>query len=192
MKTPRARVLDRIFRLQQAAWSGIDDGRPGTLPGKRIAEDEKGLRSCIDDLGRFSDHIERAVRHAKVSDRRDHVYSVLNIFMRAAEFIGSRVRPSLSQRNYHAAMQGSAAGRRSAAKAAEASRRWQEHVEELALKLRRQKPKLSRERLATEILEKWAKPGVSAPAHRTVREHIVRLEKSGSLPGRTKNGPPTG
>jgi len=102
MTTPRGRMLDLIFLLQEEARSAIDDGWPGTLPGQRIAEDEKHLRSYIDDLGHFSDHIDVAVRHARVSDRRDHVCTLLTIFMHAAEFIGSRARPSFSQRNYFA------------------------------------------------------------------------------------------
>ena len=153
MTTPLDRFHDLIFRLQQEAWSAIDDGWPGTLPGQRIAEDEKHLRSYIDDLGHFSDHIDVAVRHARMGDRQDHVYTLLTIFTNAAEFIGSRARPSISQRNYYATERARAAGQSSAAKAAQGSRAWQEHAEALALKVRGQKPKLSRERLATEILQ---------------------------------------
>jgi len=192
MTTPRGRMLDLIFLLQEEARSAIDDGWPGTLPGQRIAEDEKHLRSYIDDLGHFSDHIDVAVRHARVSDRRDHVCTLLTIFMHAAEFIGSRARPSFSQRNYFATERARAAGRNSAAKAARASRAWQEHVEALALKIRGQKPKLSRERLATEILERWGKPGVSAPGHRTIRDYVSRLEKTGRLPRPANNDHSTG
>jgi hypothetical protein len=184
MTTPRDRVLDLIFRLQQEAWSAIDDGWPGKMPGKRIAEDEKLLRSYIDDLGHFSDHIGIAVRHARVSDRRNHVYSLLSIFMHTAAFIGSRARPSFSQRNYFATERGRAAGRSSAAEAAGISRSWQKHVEELALKVRKQKPKLSQERVATAVLDQWGKPGIQPPVHRTVRDYISRLEKSGRLPRR--------
>jgi hypothetical protein len=159
MTTPRDRVLDLISRLQQRAWSAIDVGwswYPRTLPGTRIAGDEKHLRWCMEHLGLISDLVEEGVSGTlRPAELRDHLYSLLYISMSAAEFIGSRARVSLSQRNYYASEQARAAGRRSAAQAAGASRAWQEHAEALALKVRGQKPKLSRERLATKILEGW-------------------------------------
>jgi hypothetical protein len=185
MTSPRDHVLERIFLLQQQAWSAIDDGWPGTLSGKRVAEDEKQLRSYIDDLGRFSDDIELCLsRTLSLSERRDYLYSLLFIFMSAAHFIGSRARTSFSQRNYFASQQGSAGGRRSAAKRADAPGKWQRHTLELARQVRILNPKLSQDRVATRILEKWLDPKVVPPKHRTVRQYISSLEKSGQLPRR--------
>ena len=185
MTAPQDHVLELIFRLQQEAFSAIADGWPGTLPGKRVTEDEKYLRSYIEDLGYFSDDFEICLSSTlSESQRQDHLYSLLYIFMRAAYFIGSRARVSLSQRNFFASQQGSAGGRRSAAKRADAPGKWQRHTLELARQVRISNPKLSQDRVATRVLEKWLDPKVVPPKHRTVRQYISSLEKSGQLPRR--------
>ena len=198
MITPRDRFLDLVSRLQQRAWSAIDVGCPelqwpGTLPGKRIAADEKYLLWCMENLRLIRDLVEGCASGAlSQSELLDRLYDLFHLSMSTAEFIGSRTRMSFSQRNYYATERGRAAGRRSAARAAEASRPWQEHAEKLALKRRGQKPNLSQEKLATEILEGWGKPGVSAPGHRTIVDFLSHLQKTGRLPRPAKNGHPTG
>jgi hypothetical protein len=198
MITPRDRFRDCVSRLEQRAWSAIDVGWselhcPGALPGKRIAADQKHLLWCMENLRLIDDLVEGSASGTlSQSELVDRLYDLLHLSMSTAEFIGSRTRMSLSQRNYYASERGRAAGRRSAAKAAEASRPWQEHAEKLALKRREQKPNHSQERLATEILEGWGKPGVSAPAHRSIVDFLSRLEKTGRLPRPAKNGRPTG
>jgi hypothetical protein len=186
MITPRDRLLDLVSRLRQRAWSAIDVGWPelqwpGTLPGKRIAGDQKYLMWCMENLRLICDLVEGSASGALT---QSELCDLLYLSMTTAEFTGSRARMSLSQRNYYATERARAAGRSSAAKAARAPRPWQEHAKKLALELRAQYPKLSQEKLATAIRKHWRMPGVQPQEHRTIRDYISRLEKSGSLPRR--------
>lgn len=185
MTSPLDRVLTYVFRLQQEAWTAIDDGWPDTLPGKRVPQDEKQLRWFIEQLPPALDDLEACLSpRLNKSDRRDHLYASLHLFIAAAHFIGSRGRMSMSQKNYFASMQGAAAGRRSAAKRSEIPPEWKRHALELAQKVRAINPKLSQARTATAILRSWRLSRVTPPEHRTIRDYISALEKSGSLPTR--------
>lgn len=196
MITPRDGFLEFVSRLRERIFSAIDFGPEvqwaGTLHGKRIAEDQEHLLWNLVHLRLIEDLVEGCASGAGSESERDRLYDTFHLSMSTAEYIGSRARMSLSQRNYHASERSRAAGRRSAARAAEASRPWQEHAEKLALKRRGLKPTFSRERIATEILEGWGKPGVSAPGHRSLVDFLSRLEKTGRLPRPARNGPPTG
>jgi hypothetical protein len=187
MTSPRDHVLERIFLLQQQAWSAIDDGWPGTLSGKRVAEDEKQLRSYIDDLGRFSDDIELCLsRTLSLSERRDHLYRLLFIFMSAAHFIGSRARMSFSQRNYFASKLGARGGEKSGqARAREAEDTWQAEALDLAQRERRHAPSISTERLATHIRDRW-RLKIRIPAHRVLVNFLASSVKNGRLVPKVK------
>ena len=187
MTSPRDHVLELIFRLQQQAFSAIDDGWPGTLPGKRVAEDEKHLWSYIDDLGYFSDDFEICLSSTlSESERRDHLYSLLYIFMRAAYFIGSRARMSFSQRNYFASKLGAQGGEKSAqVRAREAEEMWQAETLDLARRERNCEPHISTERLATSIREGWTLK-IERPSHRTLVKFLASSAKNGRLVPKVK------
>jgi hypothetical protein len=165
-----------------AEWSG-----DGTLPGKRIIEDEKMLRVCLEALGPSLEGLEKNFFPKKSNtSRSEHAYSLLFTIIRAAHFIGSRARLSLSQRSYFESRRALEAGRRSGqARARLAEERWRTRALERAQEQRIKDPFITKEVLAYDL--ETCLGGLS-PGHGMLLRFLRTEEKANRLPRRSKKG----
>jgi hypothetical protein len=187
-RSPRDRVSELIFRLQNEALSALREKEwPGTLTGKRITEDEELLQLYFKMIAPALEKLETYFPKgsSKVA-HRDDAFNLLLFLLRAAHFIGSRARMSLSQQTYFASKRGSDLGKRSGAKrATDAAETWKPHALELALVTRTQDPTLSQASVAAAVLSSW-RLKIPLPKHETVCRFIALQEKTGQLPPRRR------
>ena len=188
-KSFRDKVYEDIFQLQNEALSALPAEWPGdgTLPGKRIPEDEKMLRVCLEAIGPSLEDLETNFLPPRSdASRCEHAFSLLFTIIRATHFIGSRARLSLSQKSYFESRRAVEGGRRSGqARARLAEERWQTRALKRAQEQRLKDPFITQDALAYD-LETWL--GEPSPGHGTLLRFLTSEEKANRLPRRSKKG----
>ena len=156
-------------------------GGPAHSSGKRIAKDEELLQLYFKMIAPALERLETYFPKgsSKVA-HRDDAFNSLLFLLRAAHFIGSRARMSLSQQTYFASKRGRDLGKRSGAKrATDAAETWKPHALELALGARIQDPTLSQASVAAAVLSSW-RLKIPPPKHETVCRFVALKRKLAS------------
>lgn len=187
--SPRDRVENEVFRLQQLAVSALPPTPTGKkrLPGESVPAEEDALRRMLVGVSDSLDDLEQNVI-PKLRDPadRDHLYHLLYYFITAARLIGSRAQVSKRQENFFKSTWAVSSSRKGVqAREHKAATTWHPPVIALAQRGRTGDPHIPKEKLATDILDAWPS-GIKKLEHRTVVKFLTTLEKDGRLPKKIK------
>jgi hypothetical protein len=104
------------------------------------------------------------------------------IWAKAEDEMGMR---PLAEATLRAKRGGERGGRRSgAARRTKRAKTWEPAARTLALQIRAGHPTYSQDRVANEIITRWKEADFDPPGHKTLKELISAMEKSGDLPAR--------
>lgn len=138
-------------------------------------------------VGETLDDLERNVM-PKLKDPadREHLYRLLLYFITAARLIGSRAQVSQRQKNFFKSERAQVSARKGLQARARKTATWQAFVTAKAQALREKDPHISKEKLATDILDAWLPELKKGRQHRTVVDFLATLEKNHLLPEKIK------